>query len=74
MKIFYLEDVLSIVKANENNHLNTPSESNTIGESALAEEYRIALDDAITLALSNDELDTLRDLISSEGCQKIFNY
>nr|XP_027064625.1 DExH-box ATP-dependent RNA helicase DExH6-like isoform X1 [Coffea arabica] len=74
VKIFYLEDVLSIVKANENNHLNTPSESNTIGESALAEEYRIALDDAITLALSNDELDTLRDLISSEGCQKIFNY
>lgn len=74
VKLFYLEDVLSIVKSNKNDHLNSPSESNITGESILEEEYRIALDDAITLALSNDELDPLRDLISSNGGQKIFNY
>ncbi|KAL3510037.1 hypothetical protein ACH5RR_029438 [Cinchona calisaya] len=74
VKTFYLEDVLSTVKSNKNNYLHCPSDGNVTEESTLAEEYKIALDEAITLALSSDELDPLRDLISSEVGQKILNY
>lgn len=74
MKTFHLEDVLSIVKSNESNHLNCTSGSKAIEESVLTEEYRVALDEAINLAVSNDELDLIRELISSQGGPKIFNY
>lgn len=43
-------------------------------ESILTEEYKVALDEAINLAFSDDDLDPLLDLISSEGGPKIFNY
>ncbi|XP_060186851.1 DExH-box ATP-dependent RNA helicase DExH6 [Lycium barbarum] len=71
---FYLEDVLSIVKSTENNHLDSTSTSIMSEESLLTEEYKVALDEAINLALSDDDLDPLLDLISSDGGQKVFNY
>lgn len=74
VKIFFLEDVLTIVKSNKSNHLSCTSGSSIIEESVLTEEYRVALDEAINLAVSNDELDILRGLISCDGAQKTFNY
>uniref|UniRef100_A0A2N9H5N6 RNA helicase n=1 Tax=Fagus sylvatica TaxID=28930 RepID=A0A2N9H5N6_FAGSY len=40
----------------------------------LAEEDKLALDEAINLAWSNDEFDPLLELVSSEATQKVFNY
>ncbi|CAN4084548.1 unnamed protein product [Withania somnifera] len=74
VKTFYLEDVLSIVKSTENNHLDATSTSVMSEESILTEEYKIALDEAINLAFSDDDLDPLLDLISSDGGPKVFNY
>ncbi|XP_059664898.1 DExH-box ATP-dependent RNA helicase DExH6-like [Cornus florida] len=74
VKTFYLEDVLSLLKSLENNHLDCTSESVTIKESKLTEEYRVALDEAINLAWSNDEFDPLLDLVSSEEAPIFFNY
>ncbi|CAA2971723.1 D -box ATP-dependent RNA helicase D 6-like isoform X1 [Olea europaea subsp. europaea] len=74
VKSFYLEDVLPILRSTENNHLKCTSDDVTMEDSILTEEYRVALDEAIDLALSNDEFDPLLDLISSEGGRKIFNY
>ncbi|GFZ10543.1 helicase in vascular tissue and tapetum [Actinidia rufa] len=74
VKAFYLEDVLSILKGAESNHLDCTSEATTAEQFELTEEYRIALDEAINLAWSNDEFESLLDLVSSEGTPKIFNY
>ncbi|CAI9787125.1 unnamed protein product [Fraxinus pennsylvanica] len=74
VKSFYLEDVLSILRSTENNYRKCTSDDVTMEDSILTEEYRVALDEAIDLALSNDEFDPLLDLISSEGGRKTFNY
>ncbi|KAM3221572.1 DExH-box ATP-dependent RNA helicase DExH6 [Capsicum annuum] len=74
VKTFYLEDVLSIVKSTENNHLDSNSTSGMSEESILTEEYKVALDEAIDVAFSDDDLDPLLDLISSDGGPKVFNY
>nr|XP_016442949.1 PREDICTED: DExH-box ATP-dependent RNA helicase DExH6-like isoform X1 [Nicotiana tabacum] len=74
VKTFYLEDVLSIVKSTENNHLDSTSTTVMSEESTLTEEYKVALDEAINLAFSDDDLDPLLDLISSDGGPKVFNY
>ncbi|KAA8524176.1 hypothetical protein F0562_010392 [Nyssa sinensis] len=74
VKTFYLEDVLSILKSTENNHLYCSSTSVIIEESELTEDYRVALDEAINMAWTNDEFDPLLDLVSSEGAPKISNY
>ncbi|KAL7215628.1 hypothetical protein ACSBR1_027724 [Camellia fascicularis] len=74
VKTFFLEDVLAILKATENNHLDCASEDAMVDEFELGEEYKIALDEAINLAWLNDEFDTLRDLVSSERTPKVFNY
>ncbi|XP_057469455.1 DExH-box ATP-dependent RNA helicase DExH6-like [Actinidia eriantha] len=74
VKVFYLEDVLSILKGAESNHLDCTSEDTTAEQFELTEEYRIALDEAINLAWSNDEFESLLDLVSSEGTPQIFNY
>ncbi|WMV58894.1 hypothetical protein MTR67_052279 [Solanum verrucosum] len=43
-------------------------------ESILTEEYKVALDETINLAFSDDDLDPLLNLISSKGGPKVFNY
>ncbi|XP_074309023.1 DExH-box ATP-dependent RNA helicase DExH6 [Silene latifolia] len=73
VKSFYLEEVLTILKTPEKNHLNASSNS-VIEESNLSEETRVALDEAIETALSNDEYEALLELISSEGMSKMLNY
>ncbi|KAI3457677.1 hypothetical protein Pfo_014340 [Paulownia fortunei] len=74
VKAFYLEDVLSIVRSTENNHLTCMKHNETIEDSSLTEKCTVALDEAIDLALSNDEFDPLLESISSEGDPKVFNY
>ncbi|CAB4273968.1 unnamed protein product [Prunus armeniaca] len=73
VKTFYLEDVLSILKSVENNHLNT-----AVGlqneDPDLTQELKLVLDEAINLAWSNDEFDPLLELTSSERTRKVFNY
>ncbi|KAK9266485.1 hypothetical protein L1049_001691 [Liquidambar formosana] len=74
VKTFYLEDVLSILKSTESNHLDSDSISVLTEDPDLVEEDKFALDEAIHLAWSNDEFDPLLDLVSSEGTPKVFNY
>ncbi|KAJ0980405.1 hypothetical protein J5N97_008660 [Dioscorea zingiberensis] len=71
---YYLEDVLSILKSANDNHLNPPALSNEVEDSLLTEEYKAALDEAINFALSSDELDPLLELVSIETSPKVFNY
>nr|XP_017252149.1 PREDICTED: DExH-box ATP-dependent RNA helicase DExH6-like isoform X2 [Daucus carota subsp. sativus] len=66
VKTFYLEDILSILKSNENNHLESASRLVTSENILLSEEYRAVIDDTITLAWSNDEYEPLLDLVTAE--------
>ncbi|KAL0362125.1 UNVERIFIED_CONTAM: DExH-box ATP-dependent RNA helicase DExH6 [Sesamum calycinum] len=74
VKTFYLEDVLSMVRSTGNNNLTCKKHDEVINGSFLTEESQVALDEAIDLALSNDEFDPLLELISSKGDPKVFNY
>lgn len=73
VKTFFLEDVLSIVKSTENHHLDSTSNCVLVDDSGVTEECRVALDDAISLAWSSDEIESLLDLISS-GDSKFLNF
>lgn len=73
VKTFYLEDVLSIVKYTEDNHLDNTKCSPTDNQE-LSEEDNLSVDEAINLAWSNDDWDPLLELVSSKGSLKIFNY
>lgn len=74
VKTFYLEDVLSILKSVENNHLDNPALGASTEDRDLTDEDKLALDEAISLAWSNDEFDQLLELVSTEGTRKLFNY
>lgn len=74
VKSFYLEDVLSLVRSTKNNIVRSSNENETVKEPPSTEECRVALDEAIDLALSNDELDPLFELISTQVDSRIFNY
>ncbi|PPR92099.1 hypothetical protein GOBAR_AA28575 [Gossypium barbadense] len=74
VRSFYLEDVLSILKSTDDNHLISANASAQDEDPELTEEDKIALDEAINLAWSIDDFDPLLDLISVEGGSKIHNY
>ncbi|GAV60000.1 DEAD domain-containing protein/Helicase_C domain-containing protein/R3H domain-containing protein/HA2 domain-containing protein/OB_NTP_bind domain-containing protein/Ank_2 domain-containing protein [Cephalotus follicularis] len=74
VKSFYLEHVLSILKSAKNNHIDSTIWSSSNKDPELTEEDKVALDEAINMAWSNDEFDLLLDLVSSEGTPKIYNY
>ncbi|GER54025.1 ATP-dependent RNA helicase [Striga asiatica] len=73
VKSFYLEDVLSLVRSTETKPLAC-TKSNISVETSITNECRVALDEAIDLALSSDEFDPLLDLISSQGNSEVLNY
>ncbi|KAF2302228.1 hypothetical protein GH714_033802 [Hevea brasiliensis] len=73
VKSFYLEDVLSILKSPDNNHIDSAMPSAPQKSHELTEEDKAALDEAINLAWTNDEFDTLLDLIYSEA-PKVYNH
>jgi ATP-dependent RNA helicase DHX36 len=67
-----------ILKSTQDNHLNStstgkPATSN-IQDTPLNEDYTNALDESITIALSNDEFDPLLELIAAEEDSRIYNY
>lgn len=74
VKTFYLEDVLSILKSEDNNHLDTAMSDHSVEGDELTEEDKASLDEAITLAWSDDEFDSLLDLVFSEANPNIHNY
>ncbi|KAF8043525.1 hypothetical protein BT93_A1751 [Corymbia citriodora subsp. variegata] len=74
VRSFYLEDVLTMLKSVQDNHLDSTTSSITDENQMLTEEDKVALDDAINLAWSRDDFDPLVDLVSSEGTPQIYNY
>lgn len=69
-----MEDVLSILKSTGNNGLDSTLLSLPVEDPKLLEDYKVALDEAINLAWSNDEFDPLLDFVSVEGTQQVLNY
>nr|XP_043639978.1 DExH-box ATP-dependent RNA helicase DExH6-like [Erigeron canadensis] len=67
VKRLYLEDVLLLVKSESNkvSHLDCTPKTNFDVNSELTEDYRLALDEAINIAWSNDEMDSLLDFVST---------
>ncbi|KAJ6736074.1 DEXH-BOX ATP-DEPENDENT RNA HELICASE DEXH2 [Salix viminalis] len=74
VKAFHLDDVLSILNSRDDNHLDFAMPNVRDEGHELTEEDKAALDEAINLAWSNDEFDSLLDLVSSEGTPKVYNY
>ncbi|ESQ51633.1 hypothetical protein EUTSA_v10016152mg [Eutrema salsugineum] len=74
VRTLYLEDVLSILKSGGDNHLSSANLSIPDQKLDLTNEDKLALDEAITLAWTNDEFDALLDLVSSRGSPEIYNY
>ncbi|XP_035842657.1 DExH-box ATP-dependent RNA helicase DExH6 isoform X2 [Helianthus annuus] len=73
VKKFYLEDVLLLVKTNARS-LDRTSETNVSEKSKLTEEYKRALDEAINIAWSSDELESLLDIVSMGEGLDVSNY
>ncbi|KAG2327614.1 hypothetical protein Bca52824_010342 [Brassica carinata] len=74
VRTLYLEDVLSILKSGRDNHLSSANLNIPDQKLDLTGEDKLALDEAIILAWTNDEFDTLLDLVSSQGSPEIYNY
>uniref|UniRef100_A0A1J3IMI5 Putative ATP-dependent RNA helicase YTHDC2 n=1 Tax=Noccaea caerulescens TaxID=107243 RepID=A0A1J3IMI5_NOCCA len=75
VRTLYLEDVLSILKSGGDNHLNSSANLGIPEQKLdLTDEEKLALDEAIILAWTNDEFDALLDLVSSRGSHEIYNY
>ncbi|KAF8108751.1 hypothetical protein N665_0104s0071 [Sinapis alba] len=74
VRTLHLEDVLSILKSGGDNHLSSANLSIPDQKLDLTDEDKLALDEAIILAWTNDEFDALLDLVSSRGSPEIYNY
>lgn len=62
------------MKSSKENHLDDSMVGISDEETELTEEDKLALDEAIHLAGSNDEFDPLLELVASGGSSQIFNY
>ncbi|KAG2308637.1 hypothetical protein Bca52824_028385 [Brassica carinata] len=71
VRTLYLEDVLSILKSGGDNHLSSANLSIPDQKLDLTDEDKLALDEAIILAWTNDEFDALLDLVSSRGSRDL---
>ncbi|KAG2242474.1 hypothetical protein Bca52824_095685 [Brassica carinata] len=74
VRTFYLEDVLSVLKSEKNHHLISDDSSIPDGKRDSKDEDKVALDEAIKMAWTNDEFEALLDLVSSEGSHEVYNY
>ncbi|XP_050381140.1 DExH-box ATP-dependent RNA helicase DExH6-like [Argentina anserina] len=74
VKTFYLEDVLSILRSIEHNHLDKPALGGSTSDYDLLEEDKLALDEAISMAWSDDDFDPLLELISTQGTCRSYDY
>lgn len=74
MKTFYLEDVISILASSQSSQVSSTSSTVLFDAPTLTEKDKEVLEEAISIAWSNDEFETLLDLIQSEGTMEAFNY
>ncbi|CAH2038738.1 unnamed protein product [Thlaspi arvense] len=74
VRTFYLEDVLSVVKSDKNDHLISNDSNIRDVKRDFKDEDKVALDEAIDLAWTNNEFDALIDLVASEGSHEVYNY
>ncbi|XP_020599675.1 DExH-box ATP-dependent RNA helicase DExH6-like isoform X2 [Phalaenopsis equestris] len=74
VKTYFLEDVLSILRLTDENHLFTAALSSVEEVVPLTEEYKTALDESINLALFNDELEPLLEIIRTQQNPQVFSY
>ncbi|XP_076906180.1 DExH-box ATP-dependent RNA helicase DExH6-like [Bidens hawaiensis] len=72
VKRFYLEDVLLLLKS-KSTKVST-SKRNTDETSELTEDFKLALDEAINIAWSSDEMDSLLDFVSMDEGLNVLNY
>ncbi|KAI0497618.1 hypothetical protein KFK09_020850 [Dendrobium nobile] len=71
---YFLEDVLSILRSSDENHLATAALSGVEEVVPLTEEYKTALDESIHLALYNDELEPLLEIINAQQNPQTYCY
>ncbi|XP_010457807.1 PREDICTED: DExH-box ATP-dependent RNA helicase DExH2-like isoform X2 [Camelina sativa] len=74
VRTYFLEDALSVLISDKNNHLLSADSNLPSNKHDFKDEEKVALDEAIDLAWTNDEFDCLLDLISSEGSHEVYNY
>ncbi|KAI3698316.1 hypothetical protein L2E82_41773 [Cichorium intybus] len=74
VKRLYLEDVLLLVKSKKVCHLDCTSKTDTDENSQLTEEFKLALEEAINIAWSTDEIDPLLELVSTDGGLNVLNF
>ncbi|XP_078176454.1 helicase in vascular tissue and tapetum [Carex rostrata] len=78
VQAFYLEDVLSSLTSTQDNRLKltctSKASTSNIQDTPLNEDYKNALDESISMALLNDELEPLLELIAAEEDSRIYNY
>lgn len=66
--------MLSVLKSEKNHHLISDDSSIPDGKGDIKDEDKVALDEAIEMAWTNDEFEALLDLVSSEGSHEVYNY
>ncbi|VVA90212.1 unnamed protein product [Arabis nemorensis] len=74
VRTYYLEDALSVLKSDKNNHLISADSNNPDGKLDIEDGDKVALDEAIDLAWKNDDFDALLALVSSEVNHDVYNY
>ncbi|XP_071696376.1 DExH-box ATP-dependent RNA helicase DExH6-like [Rutidosis leptorrhynchoides] len=76
VKSHYLEDVLSLInsKSTKACHLDCTTKINADEDSELTEDHKRSFDEAISIAWSNDEIDSLLELISTAEGTGIVNF
>ncbi|KAI3694040.1 hypothetical protein L1987_76998 [Smallanthus sonchifolius] len=76
VKKLYLEDVLLLVKSKSTKVSNRDctSKTNVDENSELTEDYKFALDEAINIAWSSDEMDSLLEFVSISEGLNVLNY
>ncbi|KAJ0914514.1 putative RNA helicase [Helianthus annuus] len=77
VKKLYLEDVLLLLKSKSTkvgHRDDRTTKANIDDDSELTEDYKVALDEAINIAWSSDEMDSLLDIVSVGEGLNVLNY
>ncbi|XP_024993448.1 DExH-box ATP-dependent RNA helicase DExH6 isoform X1 [Cynara cardunculus var. scolymus] len=74
VKRFYLEDVLLLVKSTKACHLDCTSKTSMDENSQLTEDFRLALEEAINLAWSSDEMESLLEFFANSEGLDVLNF
>ncbi|KAM0016029.1 putative RNA helicase [Helianthus debilis subsp. tardiflorus] len=77
VKKLYLEDVLLLLKSKSTkvgHRDDRTTKTNIDDDSELTEDYKVALDEAINIAWSSDEMDALLDIVSVGEGLNVLNY